>query len=215
MTSSSKITDLFDNDTRLAILLILLIYESLNLRQIAKVLGMTEPSAHVHVKELLKQKMIELDPQMVDKRGKYYKVTATFRKIIENDEMTKVISSLEKGTEEYYRIISRTFRTVALLSQRMGLYASDFMAEKASALNKEIEEKPEEDAFSITGNLSFINISNNQDYEDIKKAYNEFQEKLDKIGERNIDIPQNELFENIMFTSMIIPMKRMDPRKSE
>ena len=66
--------EMMQQETKMSIILILKTYQSLNLRQISTVLGISEPSTHAHIVQLYERSFIELDPDMASKRGKYYRL---------------------------------------------------------------------------------------------------------------------------------------------
>ena len=212
-----KVRDLLKNETRLSILLILSAYKTLNLRQLSKVLGMTEPSAHVHIKELLKLEQIELDQNMAGKRGKYYQLTQNMKKLFfEDEEDEDLFLGIKFGSEEYYKVVGEAIQSVAIISQRFGIFAGKYLMDNASILSERYNNmKEEEKAQNLSGNFSFITIASEEEYLELIEAQKTYMEKLTEISSRNVKLKEDEIHENIMVTNLAIPLKRLDPRSVE
>lgn len=224
MTTKADLPDLsingmLENEMKTSIMLILGTYRSLNLRQISKVLGITEPSTHVHIKEMLEDGYIELDGSMAGKRGKYYKLTKEVQEYLENDEESL---SFDENTDfsipEIYKTAAKAVHMVSLLSMRFGTYSARYLLEhmeEQMQRNPKLNERGEEHisiSNVISGQLSFIPLANEGEFDEIKQAFKVFADKIDEISKRNISLKGDAVKERVMITSLAIPLLKVDPR---
>ena len=213
------IMELFSNEVRLSILLILGNYGSLNLRQMAKMLDMTEPSAHVHIKELLSEGYIELDNELAGKRGKYYKVVPEIEEFLESDDDhdEQTFETDDEITDpKQYELRGMAIQTVGLLSKRFTTYVGKYLVEHANELFERRQAKiatGDSDLKTLSGNLSFISVKNQEESQRVFDLINKFQKEIEEISRNNLNLSAKDAYEQIMVTSMAIPLLRFDPRK--
>jgi len=206
--------ELMENQNRMSIILLLQIYDSMNLRQIATVLGISEPSTHAHLKELLERELIELDPSKAGKRGKYYRLQDSGRDDLQQaeDRMEQTYNQSNRD-DQAYRKMAKGLRMIAMLSQTFGNYAAEYMEDKAVELADLYNQKgPDQHKSILTGQLSFTKVRDEQQLDQIFTAMKDFFKIIEEINTENADLDEGEIHEVIMVSNLLIPMRRLDPR---
>ncbi len=213
--SLSAFLELLKQETKMSIILILRTYGSLNLKQIAKVMGISPPSCLPHLKKLIEEGYIELDQQMADKRGKYYRITDKLDIILKNGEK-QFEQGLKNKDSSFFTTIGAILRTVAIITQRFGLYAAHYIEENAKVLAEKLQDEKSSSKMPkmfLSGNLTFVNAASEKELMEIQEAFTAFTSKINELGKKNSDLDTNEIFQRIMISNLVMPLLSFDPRK--
>ncbi|MHA2504531.1 MAG: winged helix-turn-helix transcriptional regulator [Candidatus Kariarchaeaceae archaeon] len=210
--------ELLSNETLMSVIFILQTYESLNLRQISTVMGISEPSTHAHIKKLLDRKIIELDSSKAGQRGKYYRLHPLVESIIDRGEADFEVDREKIIDATYYTMMGQVLRTVSIMTQRFGSYLGKYLENNAQTLANDYQKQLQDDteikpSAIASGNLSMVQVRTEEEFNEIKKAYTDFVAKVEEINSRNHNLQYEDMYESVMISGIIIPLLKIDPRK--
>jgi DNA-binding MarR family transcriptional regulator len=204
------------DDTKLSIIFSLDIYRSLNLRQIATILGISEPATHRHVSHLLDKGIIQLDPSMAGKRGKYYYLHPKIKPKIQEQEKS-FVNKLKTVDVDFFKIQALVVRSLSMVTQRFADYLARYSEENAEQIIHKYEEAKQTGGH-ISKYVSFyseyIKVANKEEEDELAEVFAAVVNKIEEINERNSNLTTEEAFELIYFSHLIVPLKRIDPRMS-
>lgn len=209
--SAEDFEDLVSSGTKLAILVILHMYGSNNLKGISELLGKKEPfiirylKGHTpNIKGLLEQGFIELDTRASAGRGKYYKPTTKTEKVFEflersynerersevrffkkddkDEGREKIIDSL-KRINEGSDTNMELFQLISMISTSVNSVTAGLIQNGVDAIKK--GEDPDLDFLMngiIVQSLSTVKIANQNHLEELYRLVNTFIQDLNTLS---------------------------------
>lgn len=211
--------DLLQNETRLGIILSLMIYESLNLRKIALIANIKEPSAYEHVKSLLEDEIIELDSSQANKRGKYYKLTPKSVEMIETLDVVD-ISKAKQNIREEFPLITAAITTPTIILKNFATYFSNYIRMKLqpeNEISKSEMQQNEKEVLNLIdtmqGSFQVLEIKRQETMKSVKRILRESSEEIVKLSKEDESVKDKDLDERFLVFTFAIPLKAISPNK--
>ncbi|MGC9781194.1 MAG: winged helix-turn-helix transcriptional regulator [Candidatus Heimdallarchaeota archaeon] len=224
-----EILEVLSSETKLGILLSLQFYSSLNLKQIAKIAGIREPSAFEHIKGRSKKRderglleigLIEEDRSQKG-RGKYYKLTELANYLFSSlqagikgeqkmnyfkNDITELMNFDNFGA---IKNIINFFRNIAIISKNFATYTANFIEQQVSKGDKHIQDKLENQVYI---NFSHLNIKTNDHKKRLNDIFTQFGKAINEISEESKEISESEIDEKYFIYTFSTSLNLIDPR---
>jgi len=225
----TEILEVLSSETKLGILFSLQFYNSLNLKQIAEIAGIREPSAFEHIKGrgkrsnelgLLELGLIEVDTTQKG-RGKYYRLTELanefFRSINASIKGRLDGSSIDNELADLFNfadinnieIISNFFRNITIIAKNFAIYTADFVKQQISKNDKHIKEKLENQIYI---NFSYLDIKTNEHKKRLTDIFDQYGKAIHEISEESKEITKTEIDEKFFIYTFSTSLNLIDPR---
>lgn len=225
----AEISEVLTSETKLGILFSLQFFESLNLKQIAEIVGIKEPSAFEHIKGrgkkidergLLDLGLIEEDWSQKS-RGKYYKLTKLAmefflsidagikNKGISNESGNEVSEFFNLEKKKNLKIITRFFRNIAVLAKNFAIYTANIIDEKISESGRKIEKNLEDEIYI---NFSYLNIKTNEQKKKLNDIFAQFGKAIHELAEESKESTETILEEKFFVYTFSTSINFIDPR---
>jgi len=226
---TSEISEILSSETKLGILFSLQFFNSLNLKQIAEIAGMKEPSAFEHIKGrgkkssekgLLELGLIEEDTSQKG-RGKYYKLTELANEFFRNihagikgkenieEDNNEIAGYFNLNEEENLKIMSEFFRNISIIAKNFATYTANIVEDQISKSDVSIKEKIEDQIYI---NFSYLNIKTIKQKKTLNDIFTQFGEAIHKISEESKELVETEINEKYFVYTFSTSLNFIDPR---
>lgn len=208
------------SETKLGILLSLQFYESLNLKQIAKIAGIKEPSAFEHLKGRGKEGSEKglLDLGLIDEdklhkgRGKFYRLTDLAHLLFSN------IRAGIKGEQELNFNDSKNIGVIIDFSKSMAIIAKNFAIYTANVIEQQITKDviniQDKYGDKIYMNFSNLNIKTIDQKQKLNEIFNQFGRAIHELSNECKSLSDGEINEKYFVYNFSTDLTSIDPRKN-
>lgn len=229
MQKESKLTEvqkILSSEAKLGILFSLQFYDSLNLKQIADIAGMKEPSAFEHIKGrrnekgLLEMNLIEEDNSQ-EGRGKYYKLTDAAKEVLrsinagikgdidENTINNEIAELINYKDERNLQIIAEFFGNIAITAKNFASYTANFVKKQINQSDNEIQGKLENNIYI---NFSHLHIKTIEQKRKLIDICSQLGKVIHEISEESKNKTEGEIDEKYFFYTFLTSLTLIDPR---
>lgn len=224
-----RMNDVYDIETRFSIIMVISNFGSSNIKKIAKILSMNQATIHHHLQWLIDSKygppMLEIDLEMISKRGKYYKLTPVAKRLF-SEPPTEVLES--KMIPEFNRILNlsddKIARYLISILERLGsaeetkkqelvrLHYNHFLEkimiantnQAQEAISKGLVPANKDYVFGSISNYDMsMKVSKNRHLIEVLKLLTEFSVAFNKLGDKI----RNEMDEENISENERIPLR--------
>ena len=223
----AELIKVLSSETKLGILFSLQFYDSLNLKQIADVVGIKMPSAFEHVKGrrnekgLLEMDLIEEDGTQIG-RGKYYKLTELALEFLRsikagikgepddisnNNEIAELINIEDQNNLE---IITKFLRNISIVAKNFATYTANFVEQKISIDDKYIQDELKNQIYI---NFSYLNIKTSEHKKRLNDIFIQYGKAIHEISEESKKLKDFEIDEKYFIYTFSTSLNLIDPRK--
>ena len=207
------------NETKLGILLSLQFYNSLNLKQIARIAGIREPSAFEHIKGrgkkgsekgLLELGLIEEDKLQIG-RGKFYQLTELAHQLFSN------INAGIKGEQEFNFNDSKNIgvvidftKSVAIIAKNFAIYTANIIEQQVAKDDTNIQEKYKD---KIYINFSHLNLTTIEQKKKLNEIFTQFGQAIHELYKESEKSSESEIDEKYFIYNFSTSLTSIDPRE--
>ncbi|MCY3412717.1 MAG: winged helix-turn-helix transcriptional regulator [Candidatus Heimdallarchaeota archaeon] len=226
-TEISEIRELFKDETKIGIVIILDFYYSMNLTQLSDFFDKSGPNLLYHVKSLLEDGLIEVDNSLEysKKRGKYYRLTSKGKNLmrIMHESGNTVIPTEVEDEQNLITATDMLSAFTSLVSQ-FQRYATLFLRRNYNTKTKKLQsenltdEKREFLDDSGIGNLSlsneWVSITSIDQGKRLREGMDNLLSIINEINKENLDSKDTI---KLFFYQFMAPLSEMHPKnlKSE
>lgn len=207
---------LLDDDVVFLIVVVLMEFDSLNLTQLIKLLNKPKMTLHRKVKEMLDNRMIELDETRTSsKRGIYYRVTISTARLFQttHQKLSNLKPAFEKNPELFALRFSNGLRSLSALNNALSYQFTEYLRKNPAEINNFLNNKDSVGAFS----MSDIRINRPEERKEFYRVLNEFYEGIKKFEAPDGAPPDSKshmLYLSAFPMGKIIPQELIIPSKT-
>ena len=206
---------LLDDETKISTLFGLYLFETLNLKNIARILNKNESTTLRHLKSLINEKLIEIDQKKsAQSWGKFYRLRDEFKMNLEN-MFTDV--PIKWDVVESYDKLASAVKAISSLINAVGKFTASYLIEKSQdKLGNQAEDKNDFTMPRFSLAIALPSVKTKDDLREFKNIITEFQEKIDKFEQKYKSEPVNNQIVYLFTAPLdeIHPLKKFGREKS-